>query len=309
MIVHNGFENLNLKNPVVTIGIFDGVHLGHRAIIERLISRSREINGESVVITFHPHPRLVLENEPENISFLSTMEEKTALLEMAGVEHLIIIEFNTQLRTMKAADFVKDILASRVRTRYLIVGHDHHFGYGGEGNYDTIIDCAGSVNFEVEQVRGLKAGNIIISSTLIREALFQGKLEEANSWLGYNYFLKGIVVEGKKIGRKLGYPTANIKPGYIHKLIPADGVYAVEVQLENKRMKAMLSIGFNPTVSEPAGERSIEVHIFDFEKNIYGKGIEIIFRYRLRDEVKFKNTEQLSRQIELDRTNALRLLD
>ena len=308
MIVHNDVEDLKLTNPVVTMGIFDGVHRGHKAIIDRLVSMAGKISGESVVITFHPHPRLVLEKGVENISFLSTIEEKSDLLAKEGVGHLVIIEFNERLSKMRAVDFVKKILVGKIGTKNLIVGYDHHFGYKGEGNYETIISCAGSMGFLVERVPGLQSGNTIISSSVIREALTRGRIEDANNWLGYNYFLRGFIVEGRKIGRKLGFPTANIEASYNYKLVPADGVYAVEVQLYGRKMKAMLSIGYNPTVNAQLAKRSVEVNIFDFDENIYGKEIEIEFRYRLRDEIKFKNAEELARQMEIDRAHALSLL-
>ncbi len=308
MIIHQGYENLNLREPVVTLGIFDGVHLGHKALINSLVSRAREVNGESVVITFHPHPRLILEKNRKGLSFLSTMDEKKILLEKTLIDHLIIIEFTRQFCKMNACDFVEKILVRKVGTRHLIIGHDHHFGFKGEGNYDTINDCARSMNFKVEQIHGFQMEEAIISSSLIREALLKGNLDEANKCLGYTYSLKGKVVAGKKIGRIIGFPTANIKPDYKYKLIPGDGVYAVEIQLDNNLFHGMLSIGRNPTVNKTPGTRSIEVNIFDFENDIYENDIEILFRYRLRNEIKFDNVEQLSRQMEHDRENAMRLL-
>jgi riboflavin kinase/FMN adenylyltransferase len=308
MIIHQGYENLNLREPVVTLGIFDGVHLGHKALINSLVSRAREVNGESVVITFHPHPRLILEKNKKGLSFLSTMDEKKILLGKTLIDHLIIIEFTRQFSKMDACDFVERILVGKVGTRHLIIGHDHHFGFKGEGNFDTINDCARSMNFKVEQIHGFQIKEAKISSSLIREALLKGNLDEANKCLGYTYSLKGKVVAGKKIGRILGFPTANIKPDYKYKLIPGDGVYAVEVHLDNNIFQGMLSIGKNPTVNKRPGIRSIEVNIFDFEDDIYENDIEVLFRYRLRNEIKFDNVEQLSRQMEHDRENAMRLL-
>jgi riboflavin kinase/FMN adenylyltransferase len=308
MIIHQGYENLNQKEPVVTLGIFDGVHRGHKALLDSLVSRAREVNGESVVITFHPHPRLVLEKKKKGLSFLSTMDEKKILLEKALIDHLIIIEFTRHFSKMNACDFVKKILVGKVGTRHLIIGHDHHFGFKGEGNYNTINDCARAMNFKVEQIHGFQMEEATISSSLIREALMKGNLDEANKCLGYTYSLRGKVVAGKKIGRIIGFPTANIKPDYKYKLIPGDGVYAVEVQLDNDLFHGMLSIGRNPTVNKTPGARSIEVNIFDFEDDIYEKDIEVSFRYRLRNEIKFDNVEQLSRQMEHDRKNAMRLL-
>ncbi len=308
MIIHQGYENLNLREPLVTLGIFDGVHLGHKALIDLLVSRARAVNGESVVITFHPHPRLILEKNRKGLSFLSTMDEKKILLEKTLIDNLIIIEFTRQFSKMNACDFVEKILVGKVGTKHLIIGHDHHFGFKGEGNYDTINDCARSMNFKVEQIHEFQMEEAIISSSFIREALLKGNLDEANKCLGYTYSLKGKVVAGKKIGRIIGFPTANIKPDYKYKLIPGDGVYAVEIQLDNKLFHGMLSIGRNPTVNKTPGTRSIEVNIFDFEDDIYEKDIEVLFRYRLRNEIKFDNVEQLSRQMEHDRENAMRLL-
>ncbi len=308
MIIHDGYKNLKLVNPVVTLGIFDGVHLGHKALLDCLVSRAKQVRGESVAITFHPHPRLVLDRQTEGISFLSTLEEKKALLEKAGTDHLVIIKFTKQFSRIKACDFIDKILADEIGTKYLVIGHDHHFGYQGEGDYNTIENCAVSAGFMVEQVEGFKASEGTISSSMIREALSKGKIDDANRWLGYYYSLKGEVVEGRKIGRKIGYPTANISPCDEYKLIPGDGVYAVEAQISNKKWPGMLSIGRNPTVNKKSVPRSIEVNIFNFRRDIYGKNIEIIFRYRLRDEKKFDSTEQLAVQMEKDRKKALQLL-
>lgn len=308
MIIHEGYENLMFTNPVVTLGIFDGVHSGHRALLNLLVKRALKIKGESVVITFHPHPRLVLEKETEETFFLSTLDEKKLLMEKAGVEHLVIIRFTKQFSRILASDFIEEILINKIGTRYLIIGHDHHLGYQGEGNYDTIVKCASNLGFKVEQVEGFRTGEETISSSLIREALLKGRLDEANQWLGYYYSLKGKVIEGRKIGRELGFPTANIKPDDKYKLLPLDGVYAVDIQTDSKKLPGMLSIGKNPTVNKTTGSRSIEVNIFNFKSDIYGKEIEIIFRYRLRDEIKFENTDQLARQMGIDKERAMKLL-
>jgi riboflavin kinase/FMN adenylyltransferase len=308
MKIHEGYNNLKLKRPVVTLGIFDGVHPGHRSLLQRLVTEAKQTRGESVVITFQPHPRIVLEKNKKKLSFLSTREEKITLLEKAGVEHLIFIDFTLEFSKMDACSFVKDILVGKIGTKHLIIGHDHHFGHRGEGNYQTIQDCAASMGFRIEQVSGFSMAKGVVSSSVIRDALVNGRLEEANELLGYSYSLKGSVVEGRMIGRKLGYPTANINPSWQYKLIPADGVYAVEIQVDNNKMSGMLSIGTNPTVNKDRGKRSIEVNIFNFSEVIYGKEIEVVFRYRMREERLFKSLEKLAEQMGKDREEAIRLL-
>ncbi|HBE43446.1 MAG TPA: riboflavin biosynthesis protein RibF [Bacteroidales bacterium] len=308
MVIHYGYETLKLVNPVVTLGIFDGVHLGHRAIISRLLSCAEEIKGESVVITFDPHPRLVLDSKSGKPTFLSTMDEKEKLLAGTGIDHLVIIQFTAGFSRMTASDFVKNILADKIGTRRLIIGYDHHFGHGGTGDYYSIREYAGNMGIIVEQIKGLRSEGVVISSSEIREALINGNLDDANRWLGYNYSFRGIVVRGKKIGRKLGFPTANLEPGDKNKLIPSSGVYAVEVRAGEMTMPGMLSIGTNPTVNRESGVRSVEVHIFDFDGEIYGSELEIIFRRRLRDEKRFDTTDELVRQIRIDMDNALKAL-
>jgi riboflavin kinase/FMN adenylyltransferase len=308
MVIHEGYENLNLIAPVATLGIFDGVHRGHMALLDCLVSRARERRGESVIITFSPHPRLVLEQNNISLSFLTTMEEKKVLLKNAKVDHLIIIEFTTEFSKIPACDFVKDILVEKIGTKHLIIGYDHHFGRKGEGDFNTIKKCSEELDFIVEQVQGYKTEEGAISSSLIREALLKGRVDEANKWLGYYYSVSGIVIEGRKIGRTIGFPTANIKPDSQYKLIPGNGVYAVEVQLNNNLYPGMLSIGSNPTVNTDDRFRSIEVHILNFDKDIYGEKISIIFRKKLRDENKFDNLEQLTAQMGRDKIDTLRLL-
>ena len=308
MIIHEGYENLHLIAPVATLGIFDGVHRGHRALLDTLVSRARTGKGESVVITFSPHPRLVLEQNNKNLSFLTTMDEKVVLLGKANVDHLIIIEFNTTFSKIPSCDFIKDILVKKIGTKYLIIGYDHHFGRRGEGDFNTIKKCAEELNFRVEQVQGYHTEEGAISSSSIREALIKGKIDEANSWLGYPYSVSGTVIEGRRIGRTIGYPTANIKPTSRHKLIPANGVYAVEVKIDENLHPGMLSIGSNPTVNEDLSLRSIEVHILNFDNDIYGRNISVFFRKRLRDEKKFDNLTQLTEQMGRDKEYTLRLL-
>jgi riboflavin kinase/FMN adenylyltransferase len=232
MIIHEGYENLNFVTPVVTLGIFDGVHRGHRALLDILVSRAVEVNGESVVVTFYPHPRLVLEPNHVKLSFLTTMEEKKVLLAKANVDHLIVLEFTKQFSKIPACDFVQDILVKKIGTKHLIIGYNHHFGRRGEGDFQTIKQCSDSLDFTVEQVQGLQTEEGAISSSLIRDSLLNGRLDMANKLLGYSYSVAGTVIRGKKIGRSIGFPTANIKPEDKYKLIPCNGVYAVEVQID-----------------------------------------------------------------------------
>ncbi len=308
MIIHDGYKDLDLKKPVVTMGIFDGVHSGHRSLIDHLVRRARETGGEAVVVTFNPHPRLVLPGKKEGLSFLSTIDEKKRLLEETLIDHLIIIKFDMDLGNLEARDFIKQILVDKIGVKYFIIGYDHHFGKSRKGDFNIVRKCGEAYDFIVEQVSEVTMAGEIISSSAIREALLSGRLEEANKWLGYIYSLSGTVVGGRKLGRSLGFPTANIKPDDNNKLIPADGVYAVEVQLDDKKMPGMLSIGFNPTVNENPDKRSIEVNIFNFDGELYDRDIRINFRFRMRDEIRFENLNALTEQMKLDKQQALSLL-
>jgi riboflavin kinase / FMN adenylyltransferase len=308
MIIHQGYENLSILNPVVTLGIFDGVHLGHKAIISRLVTRSGNLNGESVILTFYPHPRLVLSENGNSLTFLTSLEEKTIMLDKAGVDHLIIIPFDHDLSNKEACRFIEDVLVKKIGSKCLIVGFNHHFGKKGESDYRTIRQCAESFDIIVEQVEAVQTDIGIVSSSLIREALLAGNLEEANKLLGYNYFINGTIARGKQIGKKIGFPTANIVPAYKNKLIPKDGVYAVEVLINGSGYYGMLSIGTNPTVNTDLNNRTIEVNIFDFEEDIYNSEICVIFKRRVRDMIRFDDISLLINQMEIDKKMALRFL-
>ena len=308
MIIHEGYESLNLLNPVVTLGIFDGVHRGHKTLISRLVNKAKDTNSESVIITFYPHPRLVLSQDTAGITFLTSLEEKISLLDKEGVDHLIIIPFDHEFSNKEACEFIEEILVKKVGTKYLIAGFNHHFGRKRDGNFETIRRCAESFGIVVEQVKALDSEKGSVSSSLIREALMKGELDEANSLLGYDYFLKGTIVEGRHLGKEIGFPTANIVPDYKNKLIPKDGVYAVEVFLESAGYLGMLSIGSNPTVNDDPGKKTIEVNIFEFERDIYNSQICVVFRKRLRDEIKFENITLLAEQLAIDKKMALRFL-
>ena len=308
MIIHEGYENLNIINPVVTLGIFDGVHLGHKALITSLLSRARSVKGESVIITFYPHPRAVLSDDNTRLAFLTSQGEKIYLLEKERVDHLVIVPFDYDLSNKEACEFIEEVLVKKIGTKYLIAGFNHHFGRKSENNFDTIRRCAESFKIVVERVKALDTDNGIVSSSLIREALLNGELEEANKLLGYDYFINGTIIEGRHLGRGIGFPTANINPDYKNKLIPKDGVYAVEILIEGIKHPGMLSIGSNPTVNDDPENRTIEVNIFGFEREIYGSKICVVFRRRLRDEIRFENISLLAEQLELDKKMALQYL-
>lgn len=308
MIIHKDYRNLRIPDPFVTIGVFDGVHLGHQALLRQLVAAAREKGSESVVITFDPHPKHVLSQDNENLLFLTTLTEKGKLLEKLMVDHLIVINFTKDLGNIEARDFIRDVLVESIGIKHLLVGYNNQFGKARGGDISKIREYARVYGFTVDQAEGVSGEEGIISSTAIREALLSGDLANANKWLGYSYQVTGKVVEGKKLGRSLGFPTANIKPDEDLKLIPANGVYAVEVLIENELRQGVLSIGYNPTVDPGRKTRSIEVNIFDFEDDLYGKSVTVFFRYRLRDEKRFENTDQLRKQMAHDRDEALKLL-
>ena len=306
----NVYKNINeiaaVKKPVVTTGTFDGVHLGHRKIIARLIQIAEKTKGETVLLTFHPHPRLVLHPEETNMKMLNTLEERTELLEKAGIQHLIIHPFTKEFANISSADFIKDILAESLKTKKLVIGYNHHFGKNREGSFEHLKKFGPTYGFDVEEISAQDVDDIEISSTHIRNALTAGDIKTANKYLGYPYFISGIVVDGKKLGRTLGYPTANIEIGNKYKLIPSEGIYAVKVEHEKKEYKGMMSIGQNPTVN--GTKQTIEVNIFDFNKEIYGETLRICFFEKLRDEVKFDSLNTLKEQLALDKTDTLKVL-
>ncbi|MFN8239147.1 MAG: bifunctional riboflavin kinase/FAD synthetase [Bacteroidales bacterium] len=308
MIIHRGYDSFKAKNPVITLGIFDGVHAGHRMLIDILKRKARQLDGESVIFTFDPHPRQVLSKDDKKLRFLTGPEEKTVLLGRCGVDHLVIIPFDEEFSRMDACEFMENVLVAKAGARYLITGYNHHFGKGGEGDYETVRSCAEKHGLTVEKVAPVLVDDIPVSSTSIREALMSGNLDLANRLLGYRYFIQGSIVSGKKIGRELGFPTANVNPGFKSKLIPRNGVYAVFATVDNVRYPAVMSIGLNPTVTSENTDPVIEVHILGFDRDIYGLGISVELCARLRDEIRFGSLPELSHQIELDRKKASEIL-
>ena len=293
--------------PVVTIGTFDGVHLGHREVIGELKRISLQTGGESVVFTFFPHPRMVVNQGEDSIRLLSTIEEKKLLLEELNIDHLVIYPFTEAFASLSYLDFVKEILVDRMHIAKLITGYDHKFGHDRKGDFSALTQLGEAYGFEVEQLNPLLVENVAVSSTKIRQALELGEVWKASQLLGYFYLLRGSVVEGRRLGRQLGFPTANLMPDDRHKMIPLDGVYAVIVWVEGIKYRGMLNVGSRPTVNSNVDHRSIEVNIFDFSEDIYGKTITVSFVKRIRSEVKFESLEKLKEQLQSDKTSTLHI--
>ncbi|MBL7890848.1 MAG: bifunctional riboflavin kinase/FAD synthetase [Bacteroidia bacterium] len=307
MKVYTNIEDFkSIPNPVVTTGTFDGVHLGHQKIISRLKEIAKAESGETVLLTFYPHPRMVLFPDDNELKMLNTQQEKIDLLEQYGIDHLIIYPFTKEFSRLTSVEFVRNILVNTIQTKRLVIGYNHHFGRNREGSFEHLKEYGPLYGFDVEEIPAKDIDSIEISSTKIRNALLSGDVKTANNYLGHNFSITGKVVGGKKLGRTIGYPTANIDINDKYKIIPADGVYAVNVIHDGKVFGGMLNIGNNPTV-EGKG-RSIEVNIFNFDKEIYGVDATIIFIERLRDEVKFNGLEQLKEQLSKDKENAIQAL-
>lgn len=300
MKIYHGLEELiRIKNPVVTVGTFDGVHIGHNKIFNRMKALAESCEGETLVVSFHPHPRLVLHSDSKDLKFINTQERKYKLIEQAGIDHLLIIPFTREFARTDARTFIKSILYDRIGICQLVVGHDHHFGKDREGSYTELLSIAEELNFIVEQIPVQDIENIAISSTKIRNALKEGDISRANTLLGYEYSITGTVVGGNKIGRKIGFPTANIELSDEYKLITAIGVYACRVSIGDQQYLGMGNIGFRPTINN--SDLTIEVHIFEFDQEIYGETITIYFVDRIRNEVKFNDLEALRQQLIKDR--------
>jgi riboflavin kinase/FMN adenylyltransferase len=318
MKVYNNIQQLPVfKNAVLTIGTFDGVHLGHQQIIGQLLRESADINGTSVVITFFPHPKQVVLNESENgdistrnknIHLLNTPEEKYALLHAHGIEHVVVVPFNKDFAEQSAASYIENFLVKLFHPHTIIIGYDHRFGKNRAGDYELLESKAQKNGFVVKEIPEHVLEQITISSTKIREAILKGEVETAAKYLGYSYFFSGVVVKGNQLGRKIGFPTANLTIENEQKLIPANGVYAVQVEIEGNQsaLKGMMNIGIRPTIN--GTDRVIEVNIFDFDEDIYSKTITVTLKKYLRGEVKFNGLEQLSIQLAKDKTDALKIL-
>jgi len=306
--VHNleSLEKSLFREPVVTVGIFDGMHIGHAQIMKALKQKAKKIKGESVVVTLWPHPRTIL-FPGKDIKLLNTLEEKQAIIEKAGIDHLVVIPFDINFSKLLAQNFVKDILIEKMGLRCLVVGFDNHFGHNKEGNFNVLSKIASDLGFEVIHLDAYFEGAERVSSTGIRVFLELGEVDNAARLLGYSYKLTGEVVKGKMLGQSIGFPTANIEPAAF-KMLPRVGVYAVAVDVEEGRFMGMLNIGFRPTVEKLALHKTIEVHIIDYESDLYGKKITVTFAKRLRDEMKFRSIDELKTQLETDKINAVEVL-
>jgi riboflavin kinase/FMN adenylyltransferase len=292
------FEFSSVKKTIITLGTFDGVHLGHQAILKKLVSATEKGTYESLVLTFYPHPRMVL-NQEGAMHLLNTIEEKTILLEKFGVDNLIVHPFDDAFSKLSAEAFVKNILVDQLNIHKIIIGYDHRFGENRSANITDLIHFGKQFNFEVEQINAEEINEITVSSTKIRTALLEGAIELANQYLGYDYFFSGTVMKGKQLGRTIGFPTANIKLSETNKLIPKNGVYIIYSTLNNKRIYGMMNIGHNPTVGE--NNKTIEVHYFDVNEELYYKIITVAFLKFIRTEEKFDTIDALKIQLNKDR--------
>jgi riboflavin kinase/FMN adenylyltransferase len=307
MTVYTDIQNLPIfKNAVITIGTFDGVHFGHQQILSLMKSAAKQVNGETVIITFHPHPRKIIGANKAPIYLLNTLNEKINLLEKYGIDHLVIIPFTEKFAQQSAEDYIADFLVNTFHPQTIIIGHDHRFGKDRMGDFQLLEDKALKFGYQVKEIPGYMLNDVTISSTKIREALLNGDIEKAHDLLSYDYYFTGKIVRGNQIGRTIGYPTANIQMMDENKLIPCNGVYSVLVSNENLKINqlgGMMNIGYRPTVD--GNERTIEVNLFNFDQSIYDETLTITLKKYLRSEEKFSGLDKLKIQLEKDKQAAL----
>ena len=309
-VFHNIIEARNIPHAVVTIGTFDGVHLGHQAIFNKMKNLAQSIGGETVVVTFEPHPRQVLNIDSSNLRFLCTPEEKLQKFEEFGIDNVLVINFTKEFSRTPSEVFIKDYIVDNIKPAYIVVGYDHHFGKNRMGDFALLSELMKRYGFKVERIDAQDVENIAISSTKIRNALAVGNVKGANRLLGYTYSITAEVVVGNKIGRTLGFPTANLELPREYMLINNRGVYACLVDYEGQTYKAMANIGHRPTIGDRSEDNPIiEVNLFDFDGDLYGKHIRVRFIDRIRDEEKFDSLGALKAQLEQDRENTHKLLD
>ena len=301
-IFHSTKDFISPKKTIVTIGTFDGVHVGHKKIIQKIVQNGIDLNLETVILTFFPHPRMVL-NGDSDIKLLNTIDEKSSLLEKNGIQNLIIQKFDTAFSELSAEAFVKNILVDQLNIQKIIIGHDHRFGKNRSANIDDLVIFGKKYNFDVEQISVQEIDDVAVSSTKIRNAIIGGKIELANDYLGYKYQLSGEVIDGKKLGRTIGFPTANINILEHYKLIPKNGVYVVKSSIDNKAVIGIMNIGIKPTFNEK--KISVEVYFLDFDAELYGKTLTIKLITYIREEQKFESLNDLKNQIEMDKQFAI----
>lgn len=305
-IYHSIKEFKPTSQTIVTLGTFDGVHIGHKKIIERLILNAEANGGETAILTFFPHPRMILQNGSD-IKLLNTINEKSFLLGQCGIDHLIIHPFDQEFSRLTAEEFVEEILVNQFHLKTIIIGHDHRFGRNRTANIDDLIEFGKQFSFDVEQLSAQEIDQVSVSSTKIRHALFEGNCQLANEYLGYPYFLTGVVEKGKSIGRTIDFPTANLVISESYKLIPKNGVYVVSAQLNNQTVFGMMNIGFNPTVN---GEKqTIEIHFFNWQSDLYNQKIQVNIHERIRDEQKFESIDELKAQLERDKNTSKQIIN
>lgn len=297
-----------LKRPVVTIGIFDGVHTGHQFILDHLKTRAQLLGGESVVVTLWPHPRIVLNKDLQGFKVLHTRDEKIRELERSGIDQLVIVPFDEEIASLSACDFVQLYLVEKLGVEVLLLGYDNRFGKDRKGDPEGLQMCAEKNQFAIEKLPELSSQLGRVSSTTIRDAILKGDLERAEKMLGYHFYLSGNIVEGNHIGRKMGFPTANIHPMDPYKLIPMNGVYAIRMELKGNIYNGMLNIGFRPTLDSSMAVKTIEAHLFDVSGDFYDEHVVIHFIKRVRDEMKFSGIDALKEQLEKDKINIQKIL-
>ena len=306
MKIKTAADYKQIKSSVITIGTFDGVHVGHQQIIHRLVDTARKNDLQALVLTFFPHPRMVIQNDA-NVKLINTIDEKAKQLEQLGVDHLVVKEFTKSFSRLTALEYVRDILVNKLKVKHIIVGYDHHFGRNRTANINELKEFSAFYDFEVTEIEPQEVDDVAVSSTKIRSAILKGNIPTANKFLGYNFMLTGTVIKGKGLGKTLDFPTANIQIEAAYKLIPKHGVYVVKSQIKGVEVFGMMNIGKNPTVSE-GNQTKIEVHFFDFNANLYGAVLKIELLDHLRSEIKFPNIEALKLQLEKDKADATNAL-
>ncbi len=307
-VFRNTNEVVKDKNTVLTVGTFDGVHLAHRHIINKVLELAKKNNSRSFIVTFEPHPQEVLKTKTPDIKMLCSIDEKLKMFESLGIENVLVIKFTEEFSKTKAHEFYETLVCGKIGINDLVVGYDHLFGRNREGDFGMLKSLGKEFSFGVHQVAEIDVDGMPVSSTRIRKAMAEGKIEEANALLGYEYGFDAVVVEGDKVGRTIGFPTVNLKPAKENKVMPNDGIYCVKVKHGNEEYFGMMYVGYRPTLSE-GKVRALEVNIFDFEKTIYGEKLRINFLTKLRDDKKFDSKEKLIEQIKKDKEDSLKFIN